>query len=218
MSVSDSGVPECDDYTCRLDLQSGWVVLTLDSDLRADADELARKEVEQFNPLKLTVRKGDLSKEMSRLALEANKSGSVLTGAYYTDTGVNLANLEIDVYRDEGVYPTPADIQPLLQEWKDVEITGEPDVAYLDLPAGPAVRVQATFRTKGVLGFGRRLIEIVRFAVCPPTTNNVVVVTVRWEDFEFTEELTELTDGLMPSLTLIPLDENGNEIDPESRK
>ncbi|MGH4032437.1 hypothetical protein ACQB60_26255 [Actinomycetota bacterium Odt1-20B] len=124
----------------------------------------------------------------------------VLKGAFYADSGVEAATLDVKVYGEEGVRPTPEELQPLLLEWKDAQVVSEPEVSYLELPAGPAVRVQATVKTKGVLGFGGRLVEFIRYAVCPTINDDAVVVTGRWGTASDSGELTRMVDEMMPSL------------------
>jgi hypothetical protein len=210
--------PLLDEYMCALDLPTGWVNITLESPSPVEAEEVAQEIVEQFNPLELARGKNSLVKEIADLALAAKKSRSSYTAACYTAAGGNIANVEVDVYGEKGVRVTPEDVQPVLLEKKNSKVFGEPDVTYLNLPLGPAVRVRATFKVKRTLGFGRRLVETVMYAVCPPITNDVMVATMRWEALERSDELIEMADAMIPTLHIIPCDEDGNPTDPDDLK
>ncbi|MDJ0464424.1 hypothetical protein [Streptomyces sp. H27-C3] len=213
MITPEDGNPLVDDYACRLDFQSGWVDLTMQEGTRAEAESLVKKAVAQFNPLKMVVQEASLVKELTDRALEAYEDGPILVAAYCTEGGGILASLEVDSYGEPGVpRPSPAEVQPQLLEWANAEVIGEPEVAHPDLRAGRAVRVQSMLKTKRMLGFGRRLTEFIKYAVFPPETSSVIVATVRWEAIQRSEELALLTDELVSSMRLVPLDAGGKEI------
>ena len=107
-------------------------------------------------------------------------------------------------------------LAPLLLDWSDGDIAGEPDITYLDLGAGPAVRVQAMLKTKRLLGFSRQLSEFIDYAVFPPGVDHLVVVDVAWRSMAHTDELTALTDELVATMRRVPVDANGDEIKPNS--
>ncbi|GAB2982119.1 hypothetical protein GCM10023080_055400 [Streptomyces pseudoechinosporeus] len=202
-----------DDYACRFDFQPGWVDLTLPEATKAAAKELATETVNRLNPLSLEIEKSAVLDDMVDRAVDLNDDGPILAGAYYSENGVGLANLKVDSYGEEGVpRPTPAEVQPMLLDWANAEVASEPEITYLNLPVGPAVRVQAMLKAKRLLGFGRRLSEFVKYAVFPPGLNSLIVVTVTWEAVQKTEELTQLTDELVSTMRLVPLDADGNEI------
>ena len=212
MTTSEDG-GAVDDYACRFDFQSGWVDLTLPEATKAAAKALATQTVNRLNPLNLEIEKSAVFDDIVDRAVELNENNPILAGAYYSDSGMGLANLKVDSYGEEGVpRPTAAEVQPLLLEWSNAAVASDPEIAYLDLPVGPAVRVQAMLKAKRLLGFGRRLSEFVKYAVFPPGLNSLVVVTVTWEAVQQTEELTQLTDELVSTMRLVPLDAAGNEI------
>jgi hypothetical protein len=212
MTAAGDGRP-VDDYACRFDFQPGWVDLTLSEVTKAAAKALATETVNRLNPLNLEVEKSAVFGDMVERAFELNEDDPILAGAYYAENGVGLADLKVDSYGEGGVArPTPEDVQPLLLEWSNAEVASEPHITYLDLPAGPAVRVQAMLRTRRLLGFGRRLSEFVKYAVFPPGLNSLVVVTVTWQAIDRAEELTRLTDELVSTMRLVPVDVDGNEI------
>jgi hypothetical protein len=212
MTAADDGRP-VDDYACRFDFQPGWVDLTLSEVTKVAAKELATETVNRLNPLNLEVEKSAVFDDMVERAFELNTDNPILAGAYYAENGVGLADLKVDSYGEEGVArPTPAEVQPLLMEWSNAEVASEPDVTYLELSVGHAVRVQAMLKTRRLLGFGRRLSEFVKYAVFPPGLNTLIVVTVTWQAIDQTEELTRITDELVSTVRLVPVDADGNEI------
>jgi hypothetical protein len=142
--------------------------------------------------------------------VDLNDDVPTLAAAYYTESGEALANLMVDSYGDEGVErPTREEVQPILLEWANAEVAGEPQIAYLDLPAGPAVRVQAMLQVKRMFGFGRKLTEFIKYAVFPPGMKSLIVVTVTWEAIARTEELAELADEAVQTLRITPLVSGG---------
>ncbi|WP_046734467.1 hypothetical protein [Streptomyces humi] len=139
-------------------------------------------------------------------AVRLNDDVPVLAAAYYTETGEALARLMVDGCRDEGVpRPSAEEVTPLLLEWGNARVTGEPQITRLDLVAGPAVRVQSMLEVRRRLGFGRKLAEFIRHAVFPPRMETPVVVTVTWERIARTEEITELADEAIRSMRITPL-------------
>ncbi|MGW6009106.1 hypothetical protein [Streptomyces sp. NPDC055210] len=198
------------EYRYSLDLAPGWVDLTLPDGSKATAQKLAAARVAQFNPLSLAVQKTSLVDSMARVAMKAHESGAVVAGTYYTDSGISIADLELAVFGDDGVQPTPRDIQPMLLEWENMEVVGDSDVRYLDLSAGPAVRVQAAMKEKKLFGRGR-LSEFIRYAVCPAVNDDVVLVTVRWATVQYSEELAHMVDGMIDSLSIAPVRSDGED-------
>ncbi|MFD6285081.1 hypothetical protein ACFWDP_38475 [Streptomyces anthocyanicus] len=198
------------EYRYSLDLGPGWADLTLPDGSKAAAQRLAAARVAQFNPLSLAVQKASLVDSMARAAMEAHENGAVVAGAYYTDSGVSIADLELAVFGDEGVQPTPVDIQPMLLEWENIEVVGDSDVRFLDLPAGPAARVQAMMKEKKLFGRGR-LSEFIRYAVCPAVNDDVVLVTVRWTTVQYSEELAHMVDSMIDSLSVAPVQSDGED-------
>jgi hypothetical protein len=213
MNMSDEGRPAIDDYVCRLDLQAGWVDLTLSEGTKAEAKTLARETVNRLNPLRLEIEKGAVFEDMATRAFDLNENGPILAAAYYSENGEALANLVIDSYGEEGApRPTPTEVEPLMLQWANSKVTGQPEVTYLDLSSGPAVRAQAMLETKKRFGFGRRLAEFIKYAVFPPDSGSLIIVTVTWELVQRTEEITQLTDELVKTLRFVPVDVEGHEI------
>ncbi|MEU5340977.1 hypothetical protein AB0H18_09095 [Streptomyces sp. NPDC020766] len=198
------------EYRYSLDLGAGWVDVTLTEGSKTAAKELAAARVAQFNPLSLAVQKTSFVDGLAHVALEAYENGAVVAGSYYSDSGINIANLELSVFGDDGVIPTPRGVQPMLLEWENMEVVGEPEVKYLDLSAGPAVRVQATIKEEKLFGRGR-LAEFIRYAVCPAVNDDVVLVTVQWDTFQYSDDLTQMVDDMIDSLRVAPVDQSGGE-------
>ncbi|MCG7206914.1 hypothetical protein [Streptomyces arenae] len=206
MTASSKGAPPAEIYECIFEFQPGWIDLTLQEGTKAEAKALATEVVNRLNPLGLEIEKSAVFDDMVGRAVRLNDDVPVLAAAYYTETGEALANLMVDGYRDEGVpRPSAEEVTPLLLEWGNGRVTGEPGITRLDLPAGPAVRVQSMLEVKRRLGFGRKLTEYIRYAVFPPHLQTLIVVTVTWEKIARTEEITELVDEAVRSMRLTPL-------------
>ncbi|MCM1972883.1 hypothetical protein [Streptomyces sp. G1] len=206
------------DCEYRFEFQPGWFELTLTDRVETEALILAESIKKQFNPLELAVSERDLLRDLARRALHLNIDEPLLASAYYTASGNCLANFRLDAFveDDDKPLPTPAETVPCILGWVDGDIAGEPDVKYLDLEFGSAVRVQAMVQKKRKLGFGRKLSEFIDYAVFPPGADHLVVVHVGWWSMAHTDELTALTDELVATMRRVPVDANGDEIKPNS--
>ncbi|MFE9686011.1 hypothetical protein [Streptomyces sp. NPDC006285] len=212
MTTPDGGAPLVEDFECRFEFQSGWIDLTLPEGTKAEAKALATEVMNTLNPLALDIEKSAVFDDMVERAVDLNDDVPDLAAAYYTESGQALANLMVDSYGDEGVArPTREEVQPLLLEWENGEATGEPHVTYLDLPAGPAVRVQSMLQVKRRFVFGRKLTEFIKYAILPPGMASLVVVTVTWEAIARTEEIAALADEAIQTLRITPLVPGGAE-------
>ncbi|MGY4982360.1 hypothetical protein ACWCYL_35360 [Streptomyces sp. 900105755] len=210
MTVSGEGAPLDETFECTFEFQPGWIDLTLQEATKAEAKALATDVVNSLNPLGLGIEKSAVFDDMVERAVRLNGDVPVLAAAYYTETGEALANLMVEGYGDEGVpRPTAEEVTPLLLEWGNARVAGEPQITHLDLPAGPAIRVQSMLEVKRRLGFGRKLAEYIRYAVFPPRMETLVVVTVTWEKIARTEEITELVDEAVRSMRITPLSTGG---------
>lgn len=206
MTASEEGAPLHERFECRFAFQPGWIDLTLREGSKAEAKALATEVVNRLNPLGLEIEKSAVFDDMVERAVDLNEDLPTLAAAYYTEAGEPLANLMVDSYGDEGVpRPSREEVQPLLLEWANAQVAGEPQIAYLELPAGPAVRVQAMLQVKRMLGLGRKLTEFIRYAVFPPGMRSLIVVTVTWEKIALTEEITALADEAVQALRITPL-------------
>ena len=78
-------------------------------------------------------------------------------------------------------------------------------MTYLELPAGPAVRVQSMLEAKRMFGFRRKSAEFIKFGVFPPGMESLIVVTATWGTVARTEEITELVDEAVRTLRITPL-------------
>ncbi|MFD4522691.1 hypothetical protein ACFWP7_01870 [Streptomyces sp. NPDC058470] len=206
MTTPDEGAPLAEAFECRFDFQPGWIDLTLREGTKAEAKALATQVVNSLNPLGLEIEKSAVFDDMVERAVDLNDDAPTLAAAYYTESGEALAGLVVDSYGDEGVErPTREEVQPLLLEWENAEVAGDPQITYLELPTGPAVRVQSVLKVKRMFGLGRKLTEFVRYAVFPPGMKSLVVVTVTWEAIARTEEITALADEAIQTMGLTPL-------------
>ncbi|MFE6361837.1 hypothetical protein ACFVP3_17830 [Streptomyces sp. NPDC057806] len=207
-----AGLPG-NEHVTRFNLQPGWVDLTLNHRSSAQAAGLADAALKRFNPLERAVTDRDLLDDLVERALFLNSDEPDLAAAFYTPGGVGLANLRVDSYGSEDDPRTsPAEVVPLLLDWSNAKVVGEPDVTFLDLDAGPAVRIQAMLKSKRFLGFGTQLAEFIKYAVFPPGETYMVVITTTWQDMAQSDELVRLADELVSSMRQVPVDAEGNEV------
>ncbi|MBT3163932.1 hypothetical protein HTV80_12520 [Streptomyces sp. Vc74B-19] len=198
-----------EDWTCRLDFPVGWVDLTAAIELGQGGKACwAREVVNSFNPLEILVSRESIENELISLAGEAEKTHAVLAAAYFAEGGANLATFDVQIFGEEGVVLSLDEVESRLLRHRG--IVGDPRVSRVDLPTGPAMRLQAIYQSKGVLGFGKRLSESVSYALLVPQTQDVLLATTTWRAMEHSGQLTEMTDAFMPTLRLIPLDAEGN--------
>jgi hypothetical protein len=209
----ESGGPVADDCDFRFQLDGGWIDLTLHDGLPAEALGLAGQAVDRFNPLALTVSGRKLVDELTARAVRLNRSEPLIAASYYTPGGVRLVDVLVDSYGDDDApLPTPAEVVPILLDWSNAKIAGEPDIRYMDVASVPAVRVQGIVEAKRKFGFGRQLGEFIKYAIFPPGLDTFVVVYASWDSVPNSEEITQLTDSLVATLTIVPVDSDGNEI------
>ncbi|MFI7317719.1 hypothetical protein [Streptomyces venezuelae] len=212
----NSAAPE-DDFVVEFDFDSNWLGLTLHEGTRAEARKVAADLVEQFDPLRLTVSKAALQRELEEHALSVHESGPMLTAVAYTDSGVFLADMSVLAYGEDGVTrPSPKEYEGMLLKWSYAEVKGDAQITEVELPIGPAVRVQAVLVEKRRFGWGKKLSECVRYWVWPTGHAEILLVEARWLNFERTDELTDLVDRVMPSLRLVPVPAEPGPSAPES--
>ncbi|MBD0843085.1 MULTISPECIES: hypothetical protein [unclassified Streptomyces] len=212
VDANEAGSPVGDQVT-RFEFQPGWIDLTLEHRIQAEAVGLAGAVMGRFNRLERTVDDRALLNDLVERALFLNSDSPDLAAAYYTPGGVGLADLRVDSFgAEDDPRTSPAEVVPLLLDWSNAKVVGEPDIRYLDLDAGPAVRVQAMLKSKRMLGFGAKLAELVRYAVFPPGVSHMVVVTVTWQSMAASDELVRLTDELVSTMRQVSVDSEGNEL------
>ncbi len=211
MSDDETGLA---DHIFEFDFQPGWIDLTLDEvdwiEAWAVATVVATRE---FDAAELTVKPRKVVRDLRRRAFHLSSDHANRAAAFYTPQGRALADLRLDTYgEDDKARPTPAETVPLLLDFANAEVVGEPDVCHLDLPVGPTARVQATVAPKpGFLGLRRReRRHFIKYAVFPPGVREVSVVWVTWERQEDTEEATRLADELMRTMRMVLVDDDGN--------
>ncbi|MFE7974658.1 hypothetical protein [Streptomyces shenzhenensis] len=206
MTTPDEGAPLAETFECTFDFRPGWIDLTLREGTKAEAKALATTIVNSLNPLAMEIEKSAVFDDMVERAVDLNEDEPTLAAGYYSEAGEALANLMVDSYGDEGVPRPGADeITPLLLEWANAEVTGDPQITHVELPAGPAVRVQAMLQVKRRFGFGRKLTEFIKYAVFPPGMQSLIVVTVTWEKIALTEQITELADEAARTMRITSL-------------
>ncbi|WAZ23368.1 hypothetical protein STRCI_004707 [Streptomyces cinnabarinus] len=174
-----------------------------------------------FDRTELKVKNRKLIRDIRRQALALSVDSPNLAVAYYTPQGRAVAGLTLNSYSDDGQpRPTPDEVVPLLVDFGDAEVVGEPEVRHLNLPVGPALRIRATLRRRGGflrLGRGRdRTTDILKYAVFPPGVKQVSVVEVTWHRPEDTDEATRLTDELASTVRMVLVDAEGNPREPDA--
>ncbi|MFI9470691.1 hypothetical protein ACIHBQ_24890 [Streptomyces sp. NPDC052492] len=200
---------DIDDWTCRLDFPEGWIDLTAAIELEpAGKAAWARDVVDSVNPLDLVASRESLEKSLVSLARNAEKTHAVLAAAYFAVGGANYAAFDVQIFGEDGVVLSLDEVESRLRGHK--EIVGEPQASRVELPVGPAVRLQAVYQSKGVLGFGKQLSERVSYAFLVPQTSDVLLATMSWRAMEHSDQLTAAADALMPTLSFVPLDAEGN--------
>lgn len=210
MTAPDDGAPLDEIFECTFEFQPGWIDLTLKEGTKAEAKALATTVVNELNPLALEIEKSSVFDDMVARAVDLNEDVPTLAAAYYSEAGEALANLMVDSYGDEGVPRPGADeVIPLLLEWGNAEVTGDPEITHVELITGPAVRVQAMLQVRRMLGFGRKLTEFIKYAVFPPGMQSLIVVTATWEKIALTEHITELVDEAIRTMRITPLASGG---------
>ncbi|MEV5336444.1 hypothetical protein [Streptomyces werraensis] len=202
---------DIDDWTCRLDFPDGWIDLTAAIELEpAGKAAWAREVVNSVNPLDLVASRESLEKNLVSLARNAEKTHAVLAAAYFAVGGANYATFDVQIFGEDGVALSLDEVESRLRGHK--EIVGEPQASRVELPVGPAVRLQAVYQSKGVLGFGKQLSERVSYALLVPQTSDVLLATMSWRAMEHSDQLIAAADALMPTLSFVPLDAEGNAL------
>lgn len=202
---------EIDDWTCRLEFSDGWVDLTAGTGLDAERKAAwARGVVQSFNPMDLVASKESIEKDLVHLARAAEKNQAVLAAAFFALGGAHYATFDVQIFGEDGVALSLDEVEHRLRGHK--EIAGEPQVSRVDLPAGTAVRLQAMYQSKRLLGFGKKLSEAVSYALLVPQSSDVLLATMNWSAMEHSDQLTQEVDALMPTLRFVPLDVEGNPI------
>ncbi len=144
------------------------------------------------------------------LARNAERTHAVLAAAYFALGGANYAVFDVQIFGEDGVVISLGEVESRLLGHK--EILGQPQVSRVELPVGPAVRLQAQYQSKGVLGFGKRLPCRVSHALLVPQASDVLLATMTWRAMEHGAQFTGMADALMPTLSLVPLDAEGKPL------
>jgi len=85
----------------------------------------------------------------------------------------------------------------------DKTTVGPVEVADLQLPAGPAIRIHRRFWPKQIKWYPTsHLWEEVIFAVRPPEITDTVLVSISWVEFAFSEALINAADAIAPTLEI----------------
>jgi hypothetical protein len=150
----------------------------------------------------------ELSSVLERLAKTSDLSDPTFAYAYVVDAAkAVIAVYEVHDFDGDG-YRSTDRLQDLI---RDVLPTS-PDrqtSTHVQLPAGPAVRVQE-IQSVDAGGFFRKktVMETVTFAVLPPQVENILVFRMSWTNLVFSEALLELSQTLAESLELSQVKES----------
>ncbi|WP_149824544.1 hypothetical protein [Streptomyces tailanensis] len=202
---------EIDDWTCRVDFPEGWIQLMAAS----GETGWARAAVNSLNPSDLVVSAESFEQGLISPAREAEQIQSVLSAAFFVAGGAHYATFTVQIFGEDGVTLSLDEVEDRLRGHK--EMVGEPGVSRVDLSAGPAIRLQARYQSKGVFGFGKKLWESVSYALLVPQTSDVLLATTAWNASKHRQQLAAEADALMKTLRHVLLDAEGNPIsDPGS--
>ncbi|MEU5975768.1 hypothetical protein [Streptomyces sp. NPDC047315] len=200
-----------EDLVCCVQLGPGWVDLTLATGARSEAEALAATTVELYGPRGLAIEKKALFEDVAARATALNADGPIMAAAFYSGTGEAVVDFVIDSYLDdvdedgEGLpRPDLDEARSLLLDWMGSDTTGEPEVTYPDLEAGPTVRLRSQVRTKQLLGLWRQDTGSLTYAVLPPGVRSVVLASFTWRNMAQTEKVAELAGELMATLQVTP--------------
>jgi hypothetical protein len=202
---------ETENFACSVALGPGWLDLTLPTGTRPEAEALAARTVRENGALAMDIDRVALQADLTERALELNADTPIMVAVCYAQTGEALADLVIDSYRDEDV-PRPGreEMGALLTDWSGAK-KDDAEVSFLDLPAGPAVRVRTVVRSKQLLGLWSHYHGAVRYGVSVPGVRSVIVVTATWRNNARSDEIAWLVDQLMPTLYVELLDQDGEK-------
>jgi len=151
---------------------------------------------------------------------EDDAAGAMMTAEYWVGDPTSLrqflsgpaALLTLDSYGEAGVsQPGIAEVADMLVQRPG--FVRKPEITYLDVPAGPAVRMAGPVIERSFGGLRRQKGHVVIFAVTPPGKDEVIELTVAWAERRHTPELPGLADALMETLRLVPVtneDSSGN--------
>lgn len=194
------------DFACRVDLPGDWINLTLNEGTKEEAGALALRAVKQWNPLHLVTPERSLVKDMTQKSLRAYADDVIMAAFCYSQEGTPLADLRIDSYGEEGAFrPSSEEIEEMLTQWPNAEIAGTPEVTREVLSKMEIIRVQSVIKRKRILGIGRQLSEVVKYAFLPHGVQDVIVLTITWGAFAKSEEFTTVADEIAASLHFVPL-------------
>ncbi|MGW5677648.1 hypothetical protein ACWEV4_21610 [Streptomyces sp. NPDC003860] len=204
-----------EDLVCCVQLGPGWVDLTLATGARSEAEALAAATVERYGPRGLAIEKKAFFEDVADRATALNADGPIMAAAFYSGAGEAVVDFVIDSYLDDadadGQGPPRPDLdeaRSLLLDWVGSDTTGEPEVTYPNLDAGPAVRLRSQVTTKQLFGLWRQDTGSLTYAVLPPGVQSVVLASFTWRNMDQTGKVAQLAGELMATLQ-VTLAESG---------
>ncbi|MFE0107393.1 hypothetical protein [Streptomyces sp. NPDC059009] len=147
---------------------------------------------------------------------EDDETGAMITAEHWVGDPTSLrqflagpaALLTLNCYGEEGVsQPDVAEVAAMLVHRRG--FVHQPEITYLDVPAGPAVRVAGPVINRSYGGLRREKGHIVTFAVAPPGKDDIIELTVAWAERRHAPELAALADSLISTLRLLPAIDEG---------
>jgi hypothetical protein len=192
-------------YNVSLPLPPGWIELSPAEGPAREAWALqaARAIAGAEPPLEVVAL---LAAQLSDLA-EDSRGRSPLLAAALVPAPLGPVAVVAEAWQllpDSGV---PLTIEGLVEQQRreSADTVLEPDIAAVDLPSGPAVRVHRILHGQRELSLRREVVEELTFLVLPPSTpKEGLVLTASWLDVSAGEDFLQAVDDLVSGLHVDP--------------
>ncbi|MEV6792665.1 hypothetical protein AB0M87_11800 [Streptomyces sp. NPDC051320] len=188
-----------------LECSDDWVPLPATDDMDLDywasheAQNITERYEREGRPPADTAR---LARSLRRVAADSRTRTPVCAFGWYLSGQYDvIAILEIDA-----IYPD--DTVPVLTlEWLAENISagdfGEPDVRYVELPLGDAVRIRENMAGDRKWRFGSRpVIRALTYGVRPRDSDGLLTLRVSWTESVVDEPLEQIVDNIAGTLSL----------------
>ncbi|NDZ80157.1 hypothetical protein G3I19_16850 [Streptomyces sp. SID10853] len=186
-----------------LECSEDWVPFPVtDMDLDYWATEEARNLTERYERDGKQADTARLKQSLKRAATDSRTRTPVgAFGWYLSGEHEVVAILEIDaILPDDTVPDVTLDWLAGCMRAGDF---GEPDVRYVRLPLGEAVRIRENMAGERKWRFGARpVIRALTYGVRPPDTEGLLTMHVSWTEPVVDEPLEQIVDGIAGTLSL----------------
>ncbi|MGF0168201.1 hypothetical protein OH717_12950 [Streptomyces albidoflavus] len=195
MDISDLGVNHHEDWIPLPDVAPPF---NLDAWAEGTAAELATRYAAEGEQADVK----QLSRDLRSVAEESATREPLGAFAWYVsgfDTSVGLIELNA-VLPDE----TAPEVTPRwMAERFASDDFGPPEIAYTDLPLGPAVRIRQNIIGEKKRLFGSRpVIRTLSYGVQPKGEKGLLVLTCSWTEPVLDEPIAAIVDNMAPTLLL----------------